>query len=37
MNKAFIGFKVPLIGDASVGKTSIISRFMDNKFTEGIH
>lgn len=35
MNKAFIGFKVPLIGDASVGKTSIISRFMENKFEDG--
>ena len=36
MNKALSGFKVPLIGDASVGKTSIISRFVENKFIEGI-
>ncbi|KAK8881160.1 hypothetical protein M9Y10_003890 [Tritrichomonas musculus] len=36
MNKAFIGYKVPLIGDEGVGKTSIISRFMENKFDDGI-
>ena len=29
-------FKIIIVGDISVGKTSIISRFIENKFTEGI-
>ena len=29
-------FKIIIVGDISVGKTSIINRFVDNKFTEGI-
>mmetsp|Transcript_71325 Transcript_71325/g.204652 ORF Transcript_71325/g.204652 Transcript_71325/m.204652 type:complete len:250 (-) Transcript_71325:164-913(-) len=30
------GFKVVLLGDASVGKSSILQRFLQNKFSEGI-
>ena len=29
-------FKIIIVGDISVGKTSIINRFIENKFTEGI-
>jgi len=30
------GFKLVLLGDASVGKSSILMRFLQNKFSEGI-
>merc|ERR1719270_449547 len=30
------GFKLVLLGDASVGKSSILMRFMQNKFSDGI-
>merc|ERR1711972_46988 len=30
------GFKLVLLGDASVGKSSILTRFLQNKFSEGI-
>eukprot|EP00440_Ansanella_granifera_P043874 gb/GFBE01047542.1/.p1 GENE.gb/GFBE01047542.1/~~gb/GFBE01047542.1/.p1 ORF type:complete len:235 (+),score=43.52 gb/GFBE01047542.1/:1-705(+) len=30
------GFKLVLLGDASVGKSSILLRFLQNKFSEGI-
>merc|ERR1712032_78841 len=30
------GFKLVLLGDASVGKSSILVRFLQNKFSEGI-
>merc|ERR1719270_3036391 len=30
------GFKLVLLGDASVGKSSIFMRFLQNKFSEGI-
>merc|ERR1719373_1405030 len=30
------GFKLVLLGDASVGKSSILMRFIQNKFSEGI-
>lgn len=30
------GFKLVLLGDAAVGKSSLLMRFMQNKFTDGI-
>mmetsp|Transcript_84238 Transcript_84238/g.235040 ORF Transcript_84238/g.235040 Transcript_84238/m.235040 type:complete len:238 (+) Transcript_84238:85-798(+) len=30
------GFKLVLLGDASVGKSSILTRFLQNKFSDGI-
>merc|ERR1719379_2651411 len=30
------GFKLVLLGDASVGKSSILMRFLQNKFSDGI-
>merc|ERR1711972_896633 len=30
------GFKLVLLGDASVGKSSVLMRFLQNKFSEGI-
>merc|ERR1719420_709358 len=30
------GFKLVLLGDAAVGKSSILMRFLQNKFTDGI-
>jgi len=30
------GFKLVLLGDASVGKTSLLQRFLQNKFSDGI-
>jgi len=30
------GFKLVLLGDASVGKSSILMRFLHNKFSEEI-
>mmetsp|Transcript_2715 Transcript_2715/g.5844 ORF Transcript_2715/g.5844 Transcript_2715/m.5844 type:complete len:236 (-) Transcript_2715:62-769(-) len=30
------GFKLVLLGDASVGKSSILTRFLENKFSDGI-
>ena len=30
-------FKIILIGDASVGKTSVLQRFLHNRFKEGFH
>ena len=34
-NKTYYKLKITLVGDSSVGKTSIITRFIDNKFEQG--
>ena len=34
MDKEEIGIKVTLIGESSVGKTSIINRYTKNAFTQ---
>lgn len=31
-----LSYKVPLVGDSSVGKTSIVSRFNDKRYTDNI-
>ena len=34
-NKTYYQLKITLVGDSSVGKTSIITRFIENKFAQG--
>ena len=34
MEKDEIGIKVTLIGESSVGKTSIVERYLNNSFSE---